>query len=118
MQSRLFFSFLSGLKLLPLANSYAFDVLVTSEDYIKGKPAPDAFLIALGNLNKISAFFLLPKNILVIEDSPEGVEAAKASRMICLAVTHTHTADQLKEADFIVNDLSNLEINNLTVALK
>ncbi|HVX57093.1 MAG TPA: hexitol phosphatase HxpB [Candidatus Saccharimonadales bacterium] len=50
------------------------------EEY--GKPHPGVFL-------KVAKHFkVLPQQCLVFEDSPSGVLAAKAARMICVAVPH------------------------------
>jgi HAD superfamily hydrolase (TIGR01509 family) len=51
------------------------DVMVTSEDYEKGKPNPDPFLIAAEKLG------VEPKSCIVFEDGEPGVQAAKAAGM-------------------------------------
>lgn len=98
----------AGLRKLGLLD--VFDVIVTSEDYNNGKPAPDAFLVTLERLNKICGLVIQPQNVLVIEDSPLGVRAAKVAQMMCVAVTHTHATDQLVEADLVVNDLRDVNV--------
>lgn len=52
-----------------------FDTVVCAEDYERGKPFPDPFLEAARRLN------VPPADCLVFEDSPTGVEAAKAAGM-------------------------------------
>ena len=42
---------------------------------------------------------------LVIEDSKEGIRGARRAGMKCLAVTNSHPAELLKEADAIVSSL-------------
>ena len=91
----------------------AFDAVITSEQYVYGKPAPDAFLAALAMLNKFRGHTIQPKNTLVIEDHPLGVEAAKAAGMKCAAVTHTHSADALSRADIVVDDLRDIHVEEL-----
>ena len=49
--------------------------IFTSQQVTKGKPAPDLFLFAA----KMMGFD--PKNCIVVEDSPAGIEAAKAAHM-------------------------------------
>lgn len=102
-----------GLKKLDLSD--VFTVVVTSEDYERSKPAPDAFLAALDALNRILGLNVQPEEVAVIEDSPLGVDAAKAARMFCVAVTYTHSADQLTRANLIVTDLRDLDVSALNV---
>jgi HAD superfamily hydrolase (TIGR01509 family) len=50
------------------------DILVTNEDVLKNKPFPEPYLKALESLN------LKHDEVLVIEDSPHGIESAKNAR--------------------------------------
>lgn len=52
-----------------------FDAVVCAEDCERGKPSPDPFLEAARRLN------VPPEDCLVFEDSPTGIEAAKAAGM-------------------------------------
>ncbi len=68
-----------------------------------GKPAPDVFLASA------KAIGIPPKDCLVIEDSVAGVAGAKRAGMTCLAVTNTHPAGNLQQADYIVDSLLPLD---------
>jgi HAD superfamily hydrolase (TIGR01509 family) len=57
-----------------------FDVLVCAEDYARGKPAPDCFLVAAERLG------VPPEDCLVFEDTDLGIEAATAAGMASVRV--------------------------------
>jgi HAD superfamily hydrolase (TIGR01509 family) len=53
----------------------AFDSIVTAEDVVHGKPAPDMFLLAAERLG------VAPERCVVFEDSLLGIEGARRARM-------------------------------------
>jgi HAD superfamily hydrolase (TIGR01509 family) len=57
-----------------------FDTLVCVEDYARGKPFPDAFVEAARRMH------VPPGDCLVFEDSPLGLQAAKAAGIQCVFV--------------------------------
>ena len=57
-----------------------FDTLVCAEDYARGKPAPDCFLVAAERLG------VPPEDCLVFEDTDLGIEAATAAGMASVRV--------------------------------
>jgi sugar-phosphatase len=75
------------------------DVLVTIDDVRLGKPAPDPYLKAAERLG------FEPKNCLVVEDAPKGLESARAAGAATLAVVTTSPRDELR-ADLVVENLS------------
>jgi beta-phosphoglucomutase len=79
-----------------------FAAIVTGSDVERKKPAPDIFLEACARLG------LEPASCLVIEDAVNGVRAAKAAGMRCLALTSSFPADDLVEADWIATDLAHV----------
>jgi HAD superfamily hydrolase (TIGR01509 family) len=60
-----------------------FDTIVAAEDYTRGKPAPDAFLLAAARLG------VAPADCLVFEDTDLGIEAATAAGMASVKVPST-----------------------------
>ncbi len=54
---------------------------------------------------------------MVIEDAIAGVRAAKNAGMKCIAVTNTHPAERLKEADRVVNNLEIVTVNTIESVL-
>jgi HAD superfamily hydrolase (TIGR01509 family) len=75
------------------------DVLVTSDQVERGKPAPDPYLLAARRLG------VDPGRCLVFEDAPAGIAAARAAGMTVWAVTTTHDGSALTEADRVAAGL-------------
>jgi sugar-phosphatase len=69
------------------------EVRVCAEDVRHGKPAPEGYLAAARRLS------VDPRRCTVIEDSPAGIRAAHAAGCAVHALTTTHPADALAEAD-------------------
>ncbi|HEX6436831.1 MAG TPA: HAD family phosphatase [Candidatus Binatia bacterium] len=87
-----------------------FCAIVSAEDVTRGKPEPEIFLTALERLNAAldSNDPIRPAECLVIEDSKEGIRGARRAGMKCLAVTNSHPARLLDEADSIVDSLERI----------
>lgn len=83
------------------------DAVVTGEDVRNTKPAPDIFLRAAALLQ------LTPAECCVLEDAPNGVAAARAAGMRCVAVGHTFPLGQLSAADLSRPALINLAVTDL-----
>jgi beta-phosphoglucomutase-like phosphatase (HAD superfamily) len=91
-----------------------FRVIVSAEDVLEGKPDPQIFLRALEFLNQQGETAILATQCLVIEDSKEGISAAKGARMKCLAVTNSYAAAELVAADAVVARLDEVDVTFLT----
>jgi len=90
-----------------------FDCIVSAEQVKKGKPDPEGFSLALKLLNDKTHQEIKPQDCIVIEDSHWGLEAAKNAGMHTIAITNSYPADQLKPADRIVANLSELTLDYL-----
>ncbi|SHJ23361.1 haloacid dehalogenase superfamily, subfamily IA, variant 3 with third motif having DD or ED/haloacid dehalogenase superfamily, subfamily IA, variant 1 with third motif having Dx(3-4)D or Dx(3-4)E [Hymenobacter daecheongensis DSM 21074] len=85
-----------------------FDNLVSGEDFPKSKPDPAIFLHAAALAG------LAPAECLVIEDSANGVTAAKAAGMYCVGYRSEHSEGQdLHHADHVVAHLGQLKAAQL-----
>lgn len=71
------------------------DALVSAEDVVHKKPAPDIFLAAARKLG------LPPAACVVIEDAVNGIQAARAAGMRCVAVAHSFPPERLVAADLV-----------------
>ena len=65
-----------------------FSLVVTREDAVRAKPDPDLYLVALERLG------LPPEEVLVVEDSVNGVLAARAAGLNAVVVPNPVTARQ------------------------
>lgn len=81
------------------------DSAVTSEDIPRGKPAPDGYWLGATRLDAN------PHSCLVVEDAPPGIQAGKSAGARVLALTTTHTVEQLGGADLILPDLSRVRVS-------
>src|SRR5439155_2531208 len=86
--------------------------VVSAEDVSKGKPEPEIFLKALARLNARldDEPLIAATDCIVIEDSKEGIRAARRAGMQCLAVTNSHPAELLSEATAIVKSLEDVAL--------
>jgi len=74
-----------------------FDYVVTAEEVLEKKPAPNIFLKAAEKLS------VEPKACVVMEDAPAGVKAAHAAGMKVIGLARSdESEDNLIEADLIV----------------
>lgn len=80
-----------------------FDVLIAGDALGRGKPYPDGYLKAAGELN------ISISNCLVIENAPLGIEAAKSAGAYCIAISSTLDRDKLKGADLVIDKFTDLE---------
>jgi sugar-phosphatase len=85
-------------------------VLVCAEDVSRGKPSPDAYLLAARSLG------FTPEQCLVIEDAPAGIQAARAAEMAVVSVATTHRPDELT-ADACAESLVGVHLGRVNRAI-
>jgi mannitol-1-/sugar-/sorbitol-6-phosphatase len=79
------------------------DRLVTANQVTRGKPDPEPFLAGAALLG------LPPEACVVLEDSPSGVRAGRAAGCTVIATTFSHSAEALHAAQYLVNDLTDVQ---------
>jgi sugar-phosphatase len=79
-------------------------VMICADDISRGKPDPEGYLKAAANLRQSS------HDCIVIEDAPAGIEAARNAGMRAIAIACTYPADRLRDADAVVDRLSDLAV--------
>jgi HAD superfamily hydrolase (TIGR01509 family) len=93
-----------------------FTHLVSGEDFPKSKPHPAIFEYA-------ASLSIAPKeSCIVIEDSTNGIKAAKAAGILCVGYNSIHSeAQDLSEADVVINHFNELgfdEVKNIDSKLR
>ena len=96
-----------------LERLYGWDAIVTADgDEARAKPRPTLYLEALDVLS------LSAEEAIALEDSPNGVRAAKAAGLYCVAVPNAVTAAiGLDEADLVLNSLAELPLTRLLMRI-
>jgi len=78
------------------------------DDVNHAKPAPDLYIAVLACLG------VSPSEAVAIEDSPNGVIAAKQAGMFCVAIPNSITATlDLSQADLVLRSLSDVALREL-----
>lgn len=81
-----------------------FDAVVCIDDVARGKPHPDLILEVLRRTKTT------PRDAIMLEDAPRGVEAAHRAGVFCIAVpTHGVPLDEFALAPAIARDLSTVQ---------
>lgn len=85
-----------------------FTCICTADDVEKTKPDPALFLAAAHDME------VKPEEVIVFEDSPNGVTAANRAGMYVVAVPNPVTAQlDLKHANLILNSLEDMTLEEL-----
>jgi HAD superfamily hydrolase (TIGR01509 family) len=91
-----------------LAVRDGFDVVVCRDHVERGKPFPDLYLRAIAELG------VAAREAIAFEDSPNGIAAAKAAGLRCVAVPNPITAAlDLSAADLRIDSLGALTLEEL-----
>jgi beta-phosphoglucomutase family hydrolase len=83
-----------------------FRVIITGEDIMNGKPAPDIFLKCAKSLE------VEPGSCVVIEDAEHGITAARKAGMKCIGYQSSELMD-LSAADLLVDDFRKLDVQKI-----
>ena len=90
----------------------SFDVVCAREDVQQTKPHPELYTLALERLG------MQPHEAFAIEDSPNGVTAAKAAGMRCVVVPNPLTAQMsIGHADLRLDSLADMSFAEVAAAL-
>ncbi|POS69646.1 haloacid dehalogenase-like hydrolase [Diaporthe helianthi] len=85
--------------------------LITAESVENGKPDPACYILGLQAIGASEA-----NDVIVLEDSPTGILAAKAAGCQVIGLVTSHTLEQVWNAkpDWVVRDLASIHILGCT----
>jgi beta-phosphoglucomutase len=96
----------------------SFSIIVAADDVQQSKPHPETYQMALRRLQTaFESANIRAHNCVVIEDTANGILAAKNAGLRCVAVTHSSPASSLHAADHIVGSLAQLSFQCLASLL-
>jgi len=86
-----------------------FPIIIGQNDVVSSKPDPEVFLKAASQLG------VQPKDCIVFEDAPKGIEAAHRAGMKAIGITSFHTAEELHNDNIlhIIHDYRDPKLNHL-----
>ena len=79
-------------------------VLVTADDVVRNKPAPDGYLHAAARLG------VAPDRALVVEDSLQGIAAAREAGMDVVAVLRGRAPNFARAATYVIGAIAELRL--------
>lgn len=92
---------------LALADIPMPDRIVTADDVTEGKPHPAPYLAGAALLG------FAPEECVVFEDAESGTKAGRAAGCTVVATTFSHSIESLAAADYLIEDLSGVEVASL-----
>ena len=71
------------------------------------KPAPDLYIFAAQKLN------VKPSECVVIEDSENGIRAAKSAGMFCIGINTSNNRKNVEQADMIIDGYDEIDLDSI-----
>lgn len=92
-----------------------FAAIVAGDEIKASKPDPEGYLLGVERLNQqYPQLQLTPANCLAIEDTPAGIQAAKAAGMQVVGVANSYPFHMMqRQANWAVDYLSDLELDRV-----
>jgi beta-phosphoglucomutase len=98
-----------------------FQVVVTAEDVAAGKPDPAGYHLAIAGMNSrppLPERLVHPHEVLAVEDSPSGLEAAAAAGFLTLGLAHSYPPARLAAAGAVLPTITGLTPDDLEAAYR
>jgi beta-phosphoglucomutase len=91
-----------------------FTAIVAAEDTPVSKPSPEPYLRALARLTSALSVPIAPDECVALEDSPWGLQSARAAGLRTVAVAQTYDATDLHTADLVISTIGSLDLHELS----
>jgi len=88
-----------------------FKEVIYSKHIKKGKPDPEIYFVTAKKIN------VSTENCVVFEDAVAGIQSAKAAGMKVIAITTTHTPEELSMADKLIHDYDEISVTDIVTLL-
>ncbi len=85
-----------------------FDIILDGSSVENSKPHPEIYLKTAETLD------YAPESCIVIEDSLSGVESARRAGSRVIAITTTHSRNEISDVDLIIGNFHDLSVNRLS----
>jgi sugar-phosphatase len=79
------------------------EIMITANQVTNGKPHPEPYMMGAALLG------FSPAECVVVEDAPSGVGAGKAAGSRVLGLLTSHSAEEIREADWVIPSLADLK---------
>jgi beta-phosphoglucomutase len=91
-----------------------FTAIVAAEDTPLSKPSPDPYLLAIARLTSALSVQIAPHECVALEDSPWGLQSARAAGLRTVAVAQTYDASDLTGADLVISTIASVNLQQLS----
>jgi beta-phosphoglucomutase len=95
-----------------------FSIIIAAEDVSVGKPDPQGYLLAVGQLSARAGKNIKPSDCLIIEDAPSVAKRVREVGFKVLGLTTSHPAEKLEDCHWVVNSLRPREVSAKIPQLK
>jgi beta-phosphoglucomutase len=91
-----------------------FAAIVSADDTSSSKPAAEPYLFALAQLTSASSVPIPAYECVALEDSPCGLQSARAADLRTVGVAQTYDESALHMADLIIPTIASLDLQTLS----
>jgi beta-phosphoglucomutase len=91
-----------------------FTAIVAAEDTPLSKPSPEPYLHALSRLRSGLSVEIAARDCVALEDSPWGLQSARAAGLKTVAVAQTYQESDLHAADLVIKTIATLNVHDLS----